>query len=349
MGATVSQLDEFDEIIDARTPSEFAEDRIPGAHNFPVLYDEERVKVGTLYKQVSAFEAKKVGAALVARNIADHLERHFMDRPRNWRPLVYCWRGGNRSGAMVTILRAVGWKAEQLEGGYKAYRRLVLAELETLPARFDYRVVCGATGSGKSELLRALIRQGGQVLDLEGLAAHRGSVLGSYPDTPQPSQKGFDSLLWNTLRRLDPARPVYVEAESKKIGNLRAPDALMNALWASPCLRLEVPMAARVAYLQRDYRHYLDEPETLCEKLAYLTALHGKERIGRWQEQARQGAWDELVEALLADHYDPAYRRSTLQHYPQLEQSPPLALDEISDAATDALARRILAREESAD
>ncbi|MGD9787771.1 MAG: tRNA 2-selenouridine(34) synthase MnmH [Sulfuricellaceae bacterium] len=345
MAATVSQLDEFDEIIDARTPKEFAEDRISGARNFPVLYDEERVKVGTLYKQVSAFEAKKVGAALVARNIADHLERHFADRPRNWRPLVYCWRGGNRSGSLVTILRAVGWKAEQLEGGYKAYRRMVLAELETLPARFGYRVVCGATGSGKSELLRALLRQGGQVLDLEGLAAHRGSVLGSHPDTPQPSQKRFDSLLWDTLRRFDPERPVYVEAESKKIGNLRAPDALMSAMWSSPCLRMEVPMAARVDYLQRDYRHYLEEPETLCEKLAYLTALHGKERIGRWQELTRAGAWNELVEELLVDHYDPAYRRSTRQHYPQLEQSPPWTVDAINDDAMDELARRILAEE----
>jgi len=345
MGATVSQLDEFDEIIDARTPKEFAEDHISGARNFPVLYDEERVKVGTLYKQVSSFEAKKVGAALVARNIADHLERHFADRPRNWRPLVYCWRGGNRSGSMVTILRAVGWKAEQLEGGYKAYRRMVLAELETLPARFSYRVVCGATGSGKSELLQALIRQGGQVLDLEGLAAHRGSVLGSHPDTPQPSQKGFDTLLWNTLRRFDPERPVYVEAESKKIGNLRAPDALMNSMWASPCLPLEVPMAARVAYLQRDYRHYLEEPETLCEKLAYLTDLHGKERIGRWQELTRAGAWNALVEELLTEHYDPAYRRSTRQHYPQLEQSAPWAVDAINDDAMDELARRILAEE----
>lgn len=345
MAATVSQLDEFDEIIDARTPSEFAEDHISGAGSFPVLYDEERVKVGTLYKQVSAFEAKKVGAALVARNIADHLERHFADRPRNWRPLVYCWRGGNRSGSMVTILRAVGWKAEQLEGGYKAYRRMVLAELDTLPARFAYRVVCGATGSGKSELLRALIRQGGQVLDLEGLAAHRGSVLGSHPDIPQPSQKRFDSLLWDTLRRFDPERPVYVEAESKKIGNLRAPDALMNALWASPCLPLEVPMAARVDYLQRDYHHYLEEPEVLCEKLAYLTDLHGKERIGHWQALTRAGAWNELVEELLADHYDPAYRRSTRQHYPQLEQSTPWAVDAISDSAMDDLARRILAGE----
>lgn len=342
MGATVSQLGEFDEIIDARTPAEYAEDHVPGAANFPVLYDEERVRVGTLYKQVSSFEAKKVGAALVARNIADHLERHFMDRPRTWRPLVYCWRGGNRSGSMVTILKAVGWKAEQLEGGYKAYRRLVLEELETLPGRFSYQVICGATGSGKSELLRALARQGAQALDLEALALHRGSVLGSFPETPQPGQKYFESQLWEQLRRFDPARPVYVEAESKKIGNVRAPDSLLSAMWSSACLQLEAPTAARVAYLKEDYRHYLEQPETLCAKLDFLTKLHGHERINRWKELTRAGDWDTLVSELLLDHYDPAYRRSTLQHYPRLEETPALAVDEVSESAMDALAREIL-------
>lgn len=342
MAATVSQLGEFDEIIDARTPAEYAEDHIPGAANYPVLYDEERVRVGTLYKQVSSFEAKKVGAALVARNIADHLERHFADRPRTWRPLVYCWRGGNRSGAMVTILKAVGWKVEQLEGGYKAYRRRVIEELETLPGRFTYRVICGATGSGKSELLRALGRQGAQVLDLEGLAVHRGSVLGSFPETPQPGQRYFESLLGDALRRFDPSRPVYVEAESKKIGKVRAPDALLDAMWSSTCLRLEAPTEARVAYLKQDYQHYLEQPETLCVKLDFLVKLHGHERIDRWKAQARSGEWDALVAELLVDHYDPAYRRSTLQHYPRLEETPALAVREVSEGAMDELARQIL-------
>lgn len=345
MAATVSQLDEFDEIIDARTPAEYAEDRIPGAANFPVLYDEERVRVGTLYKQVSSFEAKKVGAALVARNIADHIERHFADRPKSWRPLVYCWRGGNRSGSLVTILKAVGWKAEQLEGGYKAYRRRVIEELETLPDRFTYQVICGATGSGKSELLRALARQGAQVLDLEGLASHRGSVLGSYPETPQPGQRYFESLLWDAFRRFDPTRPVYVEAESKKIGNVRAPDALLDAMWRSTCLRLEAPTGVRVDYLKRDYRHYLEQPETLCAKLDFLVKLHGHERIDRWKDLARSGDWDALVAELLLDHYDPAYRRSTLQHYPRLEEMPSLAVEAISEGAMDTLAQSIIAAE----
>lgn len=342
MAATVAQLGEFDEIIDARTPAEFAEDHIPGAANHPVLSNEERVKVGTLYVQVSAFEAKKVGAALVARNIAGHIERSFMDKPRDWRPLVYCWRGGNRSGAMVTILRAIGWRAEQLEGGYKAFRRQVLNDLETLPGRFDYRVVCGPTGSGKSELLRALQRNGGQVLDLEALAAHRGSVLGSYPSTPQPSQKHFETRLWDTLRHMDASRPVFVEAESKKIGNLRAPEALMNAMRASPCLALEAAPAARVEYLKQDYQHYLEDPESLCERLEYLIALHGREMVVRWQTLARQQDWDTLVGELLERHYDPAYRRSSLQNYLQLASAAPLYVEHITPPAMDLMAGQLL-------
>src|SRR6185503_9639364 len=225
---------DFDAIIDARTPSEFDEDHIPGAISAPVLYDAERAEVGTLYKRISPFEAKKVGGALVAKNVARHIENHWKDKPRSWRPLVYCWRGGKRSGAMAHILREIGWDAQTLPGGYRAYRRWVVQELETKPLDFQYRVVHGPTGSGKSRLLGALAEAGGQVLDLEGLAAHRGSVLGGLPDRPQPSQKMFESLLLKELSLLDATRPVYVEGESKKIGQLQVPEALIARMRASP-------------------------------------------------------------------------------------------------------------------
>jgi tRNA 2-selenouridine synthase len=345
MAATVAHLDTFDEIVDARTPAEFAADHIPGALNRPVLYDAERVRVGTLYVRVSAFEAKKTGAALAARNIADHVERHFHDKPRDWRPLVYCWRGGQRSGAMVTVLRAIGWKAEQLEGGYKAFRRQVIHDLETLPGRFHYRVVCGPTGSGKSELLRALRRQGAQVLDLEAIAAHRGSVLGAYPATPQPGQKHFETRLWETFRHLDPSRPLFVEAESRKIGNLRVPQALMEAMRKSPCLRLDAPLGARVAHLEHDYRHYLDAPETLCAQLERLTVLHGHETVRHWQTLARQGHWNVLVEELLARHYDPAYQRSSYANFPGLATATPLPVANITPEEMERLARPLAAQD----
>ncbi|HEX5277241.1 MAG TPA: tRNA 2-selenouridine(34) synthase MnmH, partial [Fluviicoccus sp.] len=228
--ATLAQRLEFDEVIDVRSPAEFAEDHLPGAINCPVLDDAERVRVGTIYKQVSPFEARKVGGALVARNIARHLEEKFHDRPKSWRPLVYCWRGGQRSGAMTLVLQQVGWAARQLEGGYKGYRREVLQRLETEPGRFRYRVLNGPTGSGKTALLHALSAQGGQVLDLEGLARHKGSVLGVLPGESQPSQKAFESALAARLADFDMSRPVFVEAESKTVGNLRVPPALFAAM-----------------------------------------------------------------------------------------------------------------------
>ncbi|HEV7390339.1 MAG TPA: tRNA 2-selenouridine(34) synthase MnmH, partial [Burkholderiales bacterium] len=244
--ATVAQLSEFDEVIDVRSESEYGEDHVPGALNCPVLDNSERALVGTLYKQTSSFDAKKLGASLVSANIARHLREQFHDRPRDWRPLVYCWRGGGRSDALAHVLAQIGWRVGRLEGGYKAYRHAVVADLDVLPRRFTWRVVCGMTGTGKSRTLRALGAAGAQVLDLEALAAHRGSVLGNMPYEPQPTQKMFDSLVWNELRGFDPDRPVFVESESKKIGRLRVVDALIDAMWASECLVLEAPVSVRV-------------------------------------------------------------------------------------------------------
>ena len=154
--AKVTQLAEFDTIIDVRSPGEFEDDRVPGAINCPVLSNDERARVGTMYKQISPFEARKVGAALIARNIADHIEQHFQDKPKNWRPLVYCWRGGQRSGIFTHFLREIGWDAHRIEGGYKTWRHHVLEQLAVLPQRFQYRVVSGATGNAKSRVLEAM-------------------------------------------------------------------------------------------------------------------------------------------------------------------------------------------------
>ena len=341
-GITVAQLSEFDEIIDVRSPSEFREDHIPGAINFPVLNDEERAHVGTIYKQVSAFDAKKVGAALVSRNIANHLDEHFCNKPKNWRPLVYCWRGGSRSGAMVHILNKIGWRAGQLEGGYKNYRRTVLEELEILPSKFQYRVVCGLTGSGKSRLLQTIEKLGEQVLDLEQLALHRGSVLGNWPETEQPSQKMFDSSVWWKLRHFDPARPIYLEAESKKVGNIRVPEALIQAMWQGQCIRLDVSRELRLALLKEEYAHYLENPESLNQKLDFLTSIYGLEQIEKWKVLVQNGHWDILVMELLEKHYDPSYTRSMLKHYPNFEQGTILNVTEIGESGMLSLAHQAL-------
>src|SRR5581483_2053001 len=292
--------------------------------------------VGTLYKQSSPFDAKKIGAALVSKNIARHIEDRFRDRAREWRPLVYCWRGGKRSGAMAHVLREIGWPAATLEGGYRAYRREVVRQLAELPARLRFEVICGATGSGKSRLLEALAARGAQVLDLEGIARHRGSVLGDLPDDPQPSQKMFDSRVWDRLRRLDPSRPVFVEAESRKIGQLQLPEVLLERMRASACVRLEVPVEARVRFLIDEYRHFLGDPAELKAKLACLRSLYGSEVIARWTAQADAGDWEELVADLLVRHYDPAYSRSTPRNFPASGGARVVKLDSLSQ---DSIAR----------
>lgn len=311
----VASLDSFDAIIDVRSPSEYALDHVPGAINCPVLDDEERARVGTMHKLDSAFAAKRHGAALVARNIARHLEQRFADRPRHWRPLVYCWRGGQRSGAMVHVLSAVGWPARQLEGGYRAFRRHVVAELQELPKRFALRIVCGPTGSGKSRLLRQLARCGAQVLDLEELAQHRGSVLGALPQAPQPSQKRFETELWRTLRAFDPGRTVFAESESRKVGQLRLPDALIEHMRAAECVRLQLPIDARVRLLRDEYAHFEADAAGLIRQLDCLRALHGGERVDAWKQLACDQRWDDMVRQLLEQHYDPAYQRSINRNF----------------------------------
>jgi tRNA 2-selenouridine synthase len=330
--ATVSQLSDFDEIIDVRSPAEYAEDHIPGAISAPVLDDEQRAEVGTLYTQVSPFEAKKLGAALIARNIARHLETTFSDRPKQWKVLVYCWRGGQRSGAMAHILAQVGWSVGRLDGGYKTYRRQVMADIETLPDSLDFRVVCGPTGSGKSRLLRVLQEQGAQVLDLEALAQHRGSLLGNLPEEVQPAQKLFDSRLWDALRHFDTRRPVFVEAESKKIGLINTPESLLSKIRTSECVLIEAPVAARVQLLMEDYKHFLSNPSLLIERLTPLLPLHGRQVLDHWQMLAEQGNWAELVEKLLVQHYDPAYRRSTANNFTRLSGAKVLQLENLDQA-----------------
>ena len=340
--ASLADLADFDEIIDARSPGEYEEDRIPGAVNLPVLDNEERARVGTLYKQVSPFEAKRLGAALVSRNIARHLEGPLASKPKHYRPLVYCWRGGTRSGSLTHVLRSIGWQAAQLEGGYKLYRKTVIAELDSQPERHRFIVICGPTGSGKSRFLRALSELGGQVLDLEELAAHMGSVLGAYPARPQPSQKLFESLVWDALRRFDPARPVYVESESKKIGNLHTPETLLRRMRASECLNLTAPVLVRVALLKEEYAHFLAAPTRLNTQLERLTDLRGRETVARWKQQAESGRWDELVTELLEQHYDPAYQRSLGRNFIRSAESPTLVLDSPAEPYILGLAQSVL-------
>ncbi|MEW6704049.1 MAG: tRNA 2-selenouridine(34) synthase MnmH [Pseudomonadota bacterium] len=342
---SVAELHAFDELIDARSPGEYALDHLPGAINCPVLDDEQRRIVGTLYKQRGAFEARRVGGAMVAANLARHLQERFADKPRGWRPLVYCWRGGMRSGAMVTWLRLVGWDAQQLAGGYKSWRRHVIERIEALGPQIRFRVVCGATGSAKTRVLQALAGLGAQVLDLEGLACHKGSVLGSLPGVEQPSQKAFETRIVAVLDTLDLQRPVYVEAESKKIGRLSVPLPLIEHLRTSPCIEIDATPAARLAYLLRDYAYLGDDRTALQHKIGLLHGLQPNETLARWQAWAAEGAMQPLFAELMAQHYDPLYARSQGRHLLQLKDALRLPTDDLSPEGVAALARRILQQE----
>ncbi|HEX7759395.1 MAG TPA: tRNA 2-selenouridine(34) synthase MnmH [Caulobacteraceae bacterium] len=308
--ADPASLAPFDAIIDVRSPAEFAEDHVPGAINLPVLSNEQRAEVGTIYVQRSRFLARRIGAAHVARNIARHLETALADREGGFRPLVYCWRGGQRSNAMATVLSQVGWRTSLLEGGYKTYRRAVQRRLYDEEMALTLVLLDGGTGSGKTRMLGRLAHRGVQVLDLEGLAGHRGSLFGAFADAPQPSQKMFESRLLAALDALDPARPVVVEAESSKIGERMTPPALWKLMQAAPRIELNAPRAERARYLVAAYGDIVRNRAALEEAFARLPTHPGRERLEGWRKLADAGQFETLAEALIELHYDPAYARS---------------------------------------
>ena len=335
----LAALPDYPYRIDVRSPAEFAIDHLPGAVNLPVLTDDERKQVGTLHAQDSAFAARRMGAALVARNIAHIVDTHCATMPRDWAPVIYCWRGGKRSASLAHVLNEIGWRAMQLEGGYRTWRRHVVDALTSTPSRFRYVVVCGLTGSGKSRLLAALNEEGAQVLDLEQLARHRGSLLGDLPGDPQPSQKAFDTDLLTTFARFDPALPVYVESESRKIGAIQVPDALLDAMRVAACVRVDTPKALRVALLKDEYSHFIADPASLADKLMPLVPVHGRKVIERWMAAAATGDFETLVDELLVTHYDPTYGRSILRNFPRHAEALRLTPHAIDLPAFRALAR----------
>jgi tRNA 2-selenouridine synthase len=327
-----------DAIIDVRSPGEFAEDHVPGAINLPVLDDAERARVGTIYKQVSPFDARKIGAALVFRNAATHIETALAEKPGGWRPLVYCWRGGQRSGAFAWMLGQIGWPAETIKGGYRSFRRAVVRTLydEDLSVRLIR--LGGHTGTGKTALLDRLQARGVQVIDLEALAGHRGSLLGAMSQ-PQPSQKSFETRLAMGLGTLDPARPVVVEAESSKIGALILPPALWKAMKAAPLFEVTAPLDARAGYLAEAYRDVLDDEAGLRRKLAPLRRHRGHELVDHWTLLIDRGDRLALCRSLAETHYDPAYVKAA--RATGVRPSRHFATPSLSEDALDRLAAEI--------
>lgn len=308
----------FDEILDVRSPAEFAEDHIPTAINLPVLDDAERADVGRIYREIGAFEARRTGAAMISRNIARHVSNHFAAREKSYRPFLYCWRGGLRSTSLATVLSQIGWRTTILQGGYKTYRAHVIRELETIPTRLSFRLIAGATGTGKTKFLHYLAAQGVQILDLERIARHRGSILGEHGD--QPSQRGFESLLLDALVRFDPTRVVWVESESRRIGNRYLPQALWREMRIAEGIQIRIPIAARVSHLIAEYANLIAQPQTLVDLLKTLSQRHGLRQYEIWKELIEGRDWQALVESLLTVHYDPGYEQSLKQHFPNLSR-----------------------------
>jgi tRNA 2-selenouridine synthase len=299
----------FDTLIDVRSPAEFAEDHVPGAINLPALSNEQRAKVGTIYTQISAFDGRKIGAGMVIRNVANHIDGEMRDKDGSWRPLVYCWRGGQRSGVFSTLLSEIGWRADTVKGGYTSFRRLVKAGLYDDPLPHRLVLLDGNTGTAKTAVLPRLTARGVQVIDLEGLACHRGSLLGEMPGG-QPAQKGFETALAVALSKLDPARPVVVEAESSKIGRIALPSSLWASMLAAPRITIQAPLEARAAYLASAYREVIIDPDVVATKLNPLRRMRGHAVVDRWIDLSRQGELVDLSMALMVDHYDRAYTKS---------------------------------------
>ena len=340
--ANAAQIGEYADIIDTRTPAEYAEDHIPGAINIPALGNAERAEIGALHR-TDPHLARRRGAALFTANLARHLgEGALAQRPPDWAPLVYCARGGQRSGGMVEVLRRIGWQAEQLSGGYKAYRHYVLATLRAAATHCKWRVVAGKTGTGKTRLLNALRARGAQAIDLEELAAHRGSVFGA-EERPQPSQRRFETMLCAECRKLDFAKPVFIEAEGRKIGVLHTPAPLLAAMRAAPAIRLEAPLQARVAYLLSEYKTFCEDAKMFAASLEKLRPHAGHERLAEWQTRYAAGAVAEVVEDLLANFYDIGYEKSLQKNYAGVKKAEVVEMNPLQEESVTNAAARLTA------
>ncbi|KAJ1417678.1 hypothetical protein B484DRAFT_453906 [Ochromonadaceae sp. CCMP2298] len=302
-----------DTLIDVRSPAEYAEDHIPGAINLPSLSNSERALVGTIYVQDSHFKARRIGGALVAQNVAHHLQTELSEKDGAWRPLLYCWRGGQRSGSFAQILTQIGWRAAIIEGGYQSYRKQVVRTTYDIPFTAPVTLLDGFTGTAKTDLLLRLSARGVQVIDLEGLANHRGSLLGARAGG-QPSQKAFEGALAAVMESLDQSRPVVIEAESSKVGDRTVPPSLWAAMKAAPRLEIVAPLAARAKYLVKTYADIIADSERLSDVLSKLKVHQSAAQVEAWQAMASAQEMEALAASLMGVHYDPRYaRRNTAQ------------------------------------
>lgn len=298
------QLLESHCLIDVRTPLEYEEDHIPGAVNVPLLTNVERVEIGTLYKQTGPFEARKRALELVAHRFPAMVAS--IGETAGSRPiLVYCWRGGLRSKTMVSILDLTGYPAYQLIGGYKAYRAAVTAYFEPFIPPGPLVVIHGMTGIGKTTLLHRLGNTF-SVLDLEGMASHRGSAFGSVGLRQTLSQKRFESLLWHGFRTVPAQSPIIIEGESRRIGKVSLPGNMYEVMQQSAKIWCEASLDTRVMRLIEEY----GRPEYREEMAAALLRIRKKLGGVKYEEIAGfldRGEMEPFMKALMTEYYDKVY------------------------------------------
>lgn len=300
-------------IIDVRSEAEFSIDHIPGAINLPVLNNTERKIIGTIYKKFGSFEANKSGAMIITKNISLILQR-FINLPKDLEIVVYCWRGGKRSYSLNTILNSIGIKSNIIKGGYKSFRKMVIEKLETLPKNYKFVVIAGPTGNGKTLLLEKLEKSGENIINLEQLANHYGSVLGDI-NLIQPTQKSFETHLLYSLSKLEASKICFIESESKKIGKLSIPDILLKKIRNSPCIQIEIPIDSRVENIKENYKYFIDNPDELLTRLKKIKQYIGIENLNNWTKLINHYEWDAFIEQMITSYYDPLYNKSLNQNY----------------------------------
>ena len=252
--------------------------------------------------------ARGIGAAIICRSIANTIEEHFLNLSKESKILVYCWRGGLRSKSLAVILKQIGFDGTKLlTGGYKSFRQHIQNSLPKLVPSHQYLVLAGNTGTGKSLILECMQEKGEQVLHLEELAKHKGSVLGPYFACEQPSQKQFETELWNFLRKADCRKKIWLEHEGIQIGKLYLPKDLYQMINDSPKIFIKVDLKSRVDHLLRDYCYYIENPETLIPLLNKLVKFAGKKQVMEWREMLSKRNFFGLVSSLITEHYDKAY------------------------------------------
>lgn len=304
----------YDTIIDVRSPSEFEIDHIVGAINCPILYDDERQKVGTIYKQISSFKAKIIGSSLSAKNIAFHIEKEFLEKKGSWKPLIYCWRGGQRSKAFSIVLSEVGWRTYQLRGGYKEYRNDIIKYLDNIGMKLKIILISGKTGSAKTKILHSIRDQGAQILDLEGLARHKGSLLGAIPNLKQPSQKFFESLLFYEINKLNLKKNIFIEAESSKVGNVHIPKSIWSNMILSKRIEVVADVNTRAKFLIDDYQYMCKNPILIKPMIKGLKTRLSNNLIDSWEKLIDEKKWFELTKSFLENHYDSSYASNTIKN-----------------------------------